>query len=101
MIDPGVVGELAEALPGVRRKGTAARPAWYVRDRLLVRFVDAATLRVRVPLGEREALLDRHPGAFGVPPRLEAHDMVEAYPARASPEALRDALALAWRHQTG
>ena len=33
------VGRLAMSHPGVKRKGTEARPAWYVDDRLVARLV--------------------------------------------------------------
>ena len=54
---PDEVGEYAESLPGVKRKGTATRPGWYVDDRLVARLADPTTLVVRVPLDGREALL--------------------------------------------
>jgi hypothetical protein len=96
---PAEVGAYAESLVGVKRKGTAQRPAWYVRDRLVARLQDPTTLVVRVPLTEREALLAAYPDAFGVPPRLEAHHKVEAYLDHASPAAVRAAIDLAWDYQ--
>ena len=96
---PDEVGRYAESLPLVKRKGTEARPAWYVHDRLVVRLHDATTLVVRVPLDKREALLSAHPSAFGVPPRMESHHKVEAYLDRAGPEAVRAAIDLAWELQ--
>lgn len=96
---PDEVGQYAESLPGVRRKGTADQPAWYVRDRLVARLVDPQTLVIRVPLPRREALLEAHPDGFGVPPRMEAHHKVEAYLSRADPGAVREAIDLAWEMQ--
>lgn len=96
---PDEVGRHAEALPGVKRKGTQARPAWYVRDRLVVRLHDPETLVIRVPLSEREQLLEAYPDTFGVPPRMEAHHKVEAYLARAEPRAVFAAIDLAWQMQ--
>ena len=93
------VGRYAESLPRVKRKGSAARPAWYVDDRLVVRFQDTSTVVIRVPLGERDALLDAYPGTFAVPPRMEAHHKVEAYLDRAQPDAVRRAIDLAWELQ--
>jgi hypothetical protein len=93
------VGRYAESLPEVKRKGTETRPAWYVRDRLVVRLHDENTLVIRVPLSEREALLDTDPDSFGVPPRMEGHHKVEAYLDRARPEAVRRAIVLAWEMQ--
>jgi len=96
---PDEVGRYAESLPHVKRKGTDARPAWYVHDRLVVRLHDENTLVIRVPLTERESLLETYPDSFGVPPRMEAHHKVEAYLDRAQPGAVRTAIDLAWQMQ--
>jgi hypothetical protein len=96
---PDEVGHYAESLPQVKRKGTETRPAWYVHDRLVARLHDPETLVVRVPLSSRESLLETYPDTFGVPPRMEAHHKVEAYLARAAPEAVRRAIDLAWEMQ--
>ena len=90
------VGRYAESLPQVKRKGTESRPAWYVRDRLVARVHDPNTLVIRVPLSERESLLETHPDTFGVPPRMEAHHKVEAYLDHADARAVRAAIDLAW-----
>ena len=89
----------AESLAGVKRKGTAARPAWYVDDRLVARLDEPGTVVVRVPLDRREELLDAYPNTFGVPPRMEAHHKVEAYLDRADPAGVRRAIELAWEMQ--
>ena len=96
---PEQVGRYAESLPQVKRKGSDSRPAWYVRDRLVVRLLDPNTLVIRVPLGKRESLLEAYPDSFGVPPRMEAHHKVEAYLDRAQPRAVRKAIDLAWEMQ--
>ena len=96
---PEEVGRHAESLPQVKRKGTPARPAWYVQDRLVVRLHDPNTLVIRVPLSRREALLEAFPDSFGVPPRMESHHKVEAYLDRAQPQAVRTAIDLAWEKQ--
>ena len=96
---PEEVGHYAESLPQVKRKGTELRPAWYVHDRLVARLDDPGTLLVRVPLSERELLLQTYPGTFGVPPRMESHHKVEAYLIRAEPRAVRRAIDLAWEMQ--
>jgi hypothetical protein len=95
------VGRYAESLPQVKRKGTASRPAWYVHDRLVVRVRDHTTVVIRVPLTERDRLLEEYPDSFGVPPRMEAHHKVEAYLDRAQPDAVREAIDLAWELQRG
>jgi len=89
----------AVSLPGTKRKGTERQPAWYVHDRLVARLVDPGTLVVRVPIEEREPLIDAHPESFGVPPRFEAHHKVETYLERANPDAVREAIRLAWEFQ--
>ena len=96
---PEEVGRYAESLPQVKRKGTESRPAWYVKDRLVVRLHDSNTLVIRVPLSRRESLLESYPDSFGVPPRMEAHHKVEAYLDRAQPRAVRMAINLAWEMQ--
>ena len=96
---PEAVGRYAESLSQVKRKGTASRPAWYVNNRLVARLQDSTTLVIRVPLRERESLLERYPEAFGVPPRMEAHHKVEAYLDRAQPDAVCAAVDLAWEMQ--
>jgi hypothetical protein len=98
-VTPEEVGVFAESLPQVKRKGTAAQPAWYVHDRLVVRLVDETTAVIRVPLSKRESLLATYPTSFGVPPRFEAHHKVEAYLDQADPAAIRKAIELAWEMQ--
>jgi hypothetical protein len=98
-VTPEEVGRYAESLPEVKRKGSEARPAWYVRDRLVVRLQDHDTAVIRVPLSKREALLEAYPDTFGVPPRMEAHHKVEAYLDRAEPQGVRAAIDLAWEMQ--
>jgi len=98
-VTPEEVGDYAESLPQVKRKGTESRPAWYVHDRLVVRLQDPDTLVIRVPLSKRESLLESYPETFGVPPRMEAHHKVEAYLDRAEPRAVHAAIDLAWEMQ--
>ena len=98
-VTPDEVGRYAESLPQVKRKGTKSRPAWYVHDRLVVRVTDENTVLIRVPLSERELLLETYPDSFGVPPRMEAHHKVEAYLDRAEPRTVRAAIDLAWEMQ--
>ena len=64
-----------------------------------MRVQDPDTLVIRVPLSERERLLESYPDCFGVPPRMEAHHKVEAYLDRASARAVRAAIDLAWKMQ--
>lgn len=99
LMTPDEVGRYAESLPEVKRKGTESHPAWYVRDRLVVRVHDQNTVVIRVPLSKRELLLETYPDSFGVPPRMEAHHKVEAYLDRAQPRAVHTAIDLAWEMQ--
>ena len=96
---PDEVGRYAESLAQVKRKGTEARPAWYVQDRLVARLQDPDTLVVRVPLSRRESLLETYPDSFGVTPRMEAHHKVEVYLRLAPAHAVRAAIDLAWEMQ--
>jgi hypothetical protein len=98
---PEEVAACAEALDGVKRKGTTTRPTWYVHDRLVVRLTDPVTAVVRVPLARREELLATYPETFGVPPRMEAHHKVEAYLDHADPAGVAEAIRLAWEVQRG
>lgn len=92
------VDSFLTGLDGVRRRRVDARTAWYV-DGLLVARTDApGTLLVRVARSERVPLLAAHPGSFGVPPRWEAHDKIQA-DLDGDTEALRRALRLAWERQ--
>src|SRR5205085_2589262 len=86
------VGRLALEHEGVKRKGTEARPAWYVDDRLVVRWLDPTSVVIRSGFTERERLLEVHPGTFGVPPRFESHMMVVVELDDADPEAVRRAI---------
>ena len=93
------VGDHAESLAGVKRKGHEGRIAWYVDNRLVVRQHDADTLVVRSDFEERERLVDAHPDTFSVPPHLEAHMKVEADLVRGDPDAIRTAITAAWELQ--
>jgi hypothetical protein len=86
------VGRLAESHQGVKRKGTEARPAWYVDDRLVVRRLDPASVVIRSGFAARESLLADHPETFGVPPRFESHMMVVVELELADPAAVERAI---------
>jgi hypothetical protein len=89
------VGRLALSHPGVKRKGTDTRPAWYVDDRLVVRWLDPTSVVIRSGFAARERLLEDHPETFGVPPRFESHMMVVVELDRADPEAVERAISQA------
>ena len=86
------VGRLALAHAGVKRKGTETRPAWYVDDRLVVRWLDPTSVVIRSSFAARERLLEDHPDTFGVPPRFESHMMVVVELDRADPAAVARAI---------
>jgi hypothetical protein len=93
------VARYVESLPGVKRKGTALRPGWYVDNRLVARLHSEDTLVIRVPLDERDWVLEADPDGFGVPPHLETHHKVEAYLHLAQTRVVQHALDLAWTMQ--
>lgn len=70
------VGRLALSHRGVKRKGTESRPAWYVDDRLVVRWLDPTSVVIRSDFPAGERLVADHPDTFGVPTRFESHMMV-------------------------
>jgi hypothetical protein len=82
------VDRLARSHEGVKRKGTEARPAWYVDDRLVVRWLDPTSVVLRSDFGARERLLEDHPETFTLPPRFESHMKVVVELDRADPDAL-------------
>ncbi|WP_137295319.1 MmcQ/YjbR family DNA-binding protein [Nocardioides dongxiaopingii] len=96
---PEELAEHCASLPGCRRKGTTARPAWYVADRLVVRLEDPTTVTIRCTLAHRESLLAAHPETFGVPPSMERHEKVQAVLDRGDDDAVRDAVSAAHRLQ--
>jgi hypothetical protein len=93
------VGEHAESLPGVKRKGHEGRVAWYVDNRLVARQEDERFLLLRSGFAEREVLVDAHPDTFSVSPPLEAHMKVLADLERGDPDAIRAAITAAWELQ--
>jgi hypothetical protein len=86
------IHRLAMEHDGVKRKGTEARPAWYVDDRLVVRWLDPTSVVIRAGFKERERLLADHPDTFGIPPRFESHMMVVVELDRAAPAAVGRAI---------
>jgi hypothetical protein len=96
---PEDVADHAGSLPRCKRKGTAARPAWYVDDRLVVRLEDASTLTVRATFERRERLVARHPETFGVPPAMERHLKVQVVLDHGNDAAIRDAITAAYELQ--
>lgn len=96
-MSPDEVDAFVSTLDGCRHKPRG----WYVNDRLVARLTDATTLLVRVPIQRREELIERWPdAAFGIiPPRMEVHHKIEAYLDRADPDAVCEAIRLAWKSQ--
>jgi len=91
-VDLDDVGRLALSHHGVKRKGTEARPAWYVDDRLVARKLDPTSVVIRAGFAQRERLLADHPDTFGVTPRFESHMMVVVELDRADPAAVERAI---------
>jgi hypothetical protein len=92
-VDHEDVGRLAIAHDGVKRKGTEARPAWYVHDRLVVRWLDPTSVVIRSDFEARERLLEEHPETFSLPPRFESHRKVVVELGEADPAAVERAIA--------
>lgn len=86
----------AETLPRCRKKGSPARPAWYVDDRLVARLEDPTTLTIRSGFAEREQLVAEHPETFGVPPAMERHLKVQAVLDHGNDDAIRAAITAAY-----
>ncbi|HWJ80988.1 MAG TPA: hypothetical protein VNS55_02025 [Nocardioides sp.] len=95
---PEEVDAFARSLAGCKRKGTEARPAWYVDDRLVARLVDAGELIIRAGFADRERFVARHPETFGVPPAYERHMKMQAL-LSGDGAAIRDAIRAAWELQ--
>jgi hypothetical protein len=95
---PEEVHAYAVSLPGCKRKGTEARPAWYVDDRLVARLVDPGELVIRARFEDRDRFVSEHPETFGVPPRYEKHLKVQAL-LSGDAEAIRAAIRAAWELQ--
>jgi hypothetical protein len=96
---PEEVHAYAVSLPGCKRKGTEARPAWYVDDRLVARLEDPTILVVRMSFDLRDELTATHPETFGVPPRFEKHYKVQVALDHGNDDAIRDAIRRAWEMQ--
>lgn len=85
-------------LEGIRARHTDWRRAWYVDDLLVARADAAGTVLVRLGGRDREQLVAAHPDTFGVPPRWEAHDKLQA-DLGGDAAAIQSALRLAWDRQ--
>lgn len=95
---PKEVAEFLATLPGCKRKGTAAVPAWYVDNRIVARLVAPDELMIRCAFDVRDRLVTEHPDTFGIPPRYEAHLKVQAMLCGES-GAIQAALRGAWELQ--
>lgn len=87
-------------LPRIRRRDTGDGSVWRVDGRLVARIAADGRWIIRCDRERRDDLLARHPRVFGVRPRLEAHDKIEAYPEEAGDlTVIQDVLDAAWRRQ--
>lgn len=85
-------------LDGCRKRRVGGRDGWYFDGRLVVRPDVPGTVLIRLNSAQREEMLAAHPDTFGVPPRWEAHDKVQAS-LDGDPEAIRTAIRMAWQRQ--
>lgn len=95
---PDEVAEFLATLPGCKKKGTAAVPAWYVDDRIVARLVASDELMIRCAFDVRERLVVDDPDTFGIPPSYDAHMKVQAM-LYGDASAIQDALREAWELQ--
>lgn len=100
MMDLEQVAAHLSALEGVHQGEQGGLLRWTVKGRLVARQLDDETLVIRSGFAERERLIAEHPETFTLRPRFEAHMMVVAELATASPGAVREALDAAWFLQT-
>jgi hypothetical protein len=97
-VDLDDIDAVTATLDGCKRKGHPGRVAWYVDNRLVVRQDEPGTVLVRVDFADRERLLAEHPETFGVPPRWEKHQKVQA-DLDGDAGAISEAIRLAWQLQ--
>ncbi|GGB39552.1 hypothetical protein GCM10011492_32940 [Flexivirga endophytica] len=95
---PDEVAEFLVTLPGCKRKGTSAVPAWYVDNRIVARLIASDELMIRCAFDVRERLVTDHPDTFGVPPSYDAHMKVQAM-LYGDSGAIQHALRQAWEMQ--
>jgi len=93
------VGDLADALPGVRRTCHDGLTQWRYHGRLVARQVDDAQLVIRADFDYRDSILRQFPETFSVPVRYVKHMMVVADLANGDRGAIEDALEAAWELQ--
>ena len=95
---PAEIEAVLAGLDGCRRRRSGRRTGWYVSGLLVARPDTPGTMLIRITRAEREPLVTAQPETFGVPPRWEAHDKVQAQldGDRASIDA---AIRMAWDRQ--
>lgn len=97
-MDLADVEEFAAGLDGCRQRRADGRVGWYVDGLLVVRPDEPGTILIRVDTSQRETLLTAYPETFGVPPRWEAHEKVQAN-LDGDPQAIRSAIRMSWERQ--
>jgi hypothetical protein len=93
------VRRIAQALPGAEEGTSYGTPGWRVRGKLFARLHDdGVVLVVRVPPGEREALLASEPDVFELRPHYEPYPQwVLVRLAAIDADELREVVTDAWR----
>ena len=99
LVQIGEVGQLAEALAGVRRTTAEGLAQWRYHGRLVARQLDDDHVVIRADFDYRDVLLRQFPETFSVPARYTKHMMVVADLTRGNSGAIEDALQAAWQLQ--
>jgi len=99
-VDFAELRELALALPAVEEGVCYGTPAFRVKGRFLLRLrEDGETLAVRIPMDERDALLQMDPDVYFLTDHYRAYPAILVRLARVRRGQLADLLELAWRAQ--
>lgn len=93
------VGDIAQALAGVRRTSADGLTQWRYHGRLVVRQIDDAHVVIRSDFGYRDSVVRQFPGTFSVPARYVRHMMLVADFTNGDRSAIEDAIEAAWQLQ--
>lgn len=93
-----LVRRLALALPEVSEKICYGTPAFFVRKKLMLRlWEDGETLVAKLPMAERDDLIDSAPDVFFFTDHYRNYPAVLINLHAVSEKVLRERVAIAWR----